>query len=132
MPGFPAVFPGGAAGIGLALLRCIVAILVIATWHAADLQWPVIQTGAAALVVAFLALGACTPITVLVCVLHLCGISTGSQGSLQLTISIAILIAIAAALLGPGAYSVDARLFGPRIVAVHGVDTSAPGPRDGN
>jgi uncharacterized membrane protein YphA (DoxX/SURF4 family) len=66
-----------------------------------------------------LAIGALTPyLSFVVCVYALVNLfGTGSHLD-ELVLASLLLNAIALALLGPGAYSLDARLFGRRVVVV--------------
>jgi hypothetical protein len=103
-------FPSGRAGVGLLLLRVAVGASVLVrarNWQVAP-AWQTIAAGSLALLVALLLLvGFLTPVA-------------GSLGVAVGLVSFAAtglcLSAIAAAivLLGPGAYSVDSRLFGRR------------------
>ena len=111
------MFPSGPAGVGLLILRTSIAakLLILAFpkeqpiapfWEIAGLGVPVI----------LLCLGAFTPASCACCVLIEVSALPGLSGPDVLHLSISILTAISLALLGPGAYSVDARLFGRRLV----------------
>jgi hypothetical protein len=102
------MFPRGAPGIALVILRLTVAAaLPSAGPYALALAIP-------------LALGLLTPAVALGCALiHGLRLLDGHA-----TVVVPVLIALAnsasLALLGPGAYSVDARLFGRRVFVVSG------------
>ena len=121
------MFPTGRAGAALLLLRCAVAALLLfdgtARWTLVTSVWGFLAFAAPAL---FLCLGFLTPYSALVCAL-LQAVSltvTGGHASFHedafhehgfhLVISIAL--SLVAALIGPGAYSVDARIFGRRLL----------------
>jgi hypothetical protein len=111
------MFPGGMAGLGLIILRiCAVSSLLtmafgrgpvaIASWAGAGLG----------LLSLLMVLGAMTPVACTVgalveasCLLH-------RQGTDTRYIVFALLVIAALGLLGPGAFSIDARLFGRRLI----------------
>ena len=106
-------FPTGQAGIGLLLLRLMSSVfLIMQSRHAFDGTWPAISLGAVAIVSAvLLTAGFLTPIAgVLAMAAALLG-DAPAWGGLAV-------VAAALALLGPGAYSVDARLFGRREIVI--------------
>jgi hypothetical protein len=113
------MFPTGSAGIALLVLRLVVAVTVlintIRCWapdsaHLVDI--------AVALVAVCLFLGFLTPYCAAVsCLLELILlVTTGASNRLQLGLS--ALTAAATVVLGPGAYSIDARLFGRRLIKI--------------
>lgn len=111
------MFPAGAPGIALLLLRVAVAAMLFidpigrVSWPASTCIAVVSLLVAAAVVAGFL-----TPILALICgalkVYALIGTVYGSAPLIVLT----LLVAFAVAMLGPGAYSLDARMFGRRVV----------------
>src|SRR5215475_3649622 len=109
------MFPTGSAGLSLVVLRCVVAATMFvhatACW---SMGAGVVVTGIAALIGLCLCLGAMTPYCAGVsCVLELVLLITpGGPGRFEFGMS--ALTAAATAGLGPGAYSIDARLFGDR------------------
>jgi len=114
-----ATFPAGAPGAALLLLRLSVAAhasVECVLENANDL--PIWARGAVLLVAAILGLGFLTPIV------SLLSASAGALLSLHFGMfpnadSVFLLIVgIVVAMLGPGAYSVDARLFGRRVVVL--------------
>jgi hypothetical protein len=113
------MFPTGAAGISLVVLRTVVAATVFvdatASW---TLGAAFMVRGIAALLALCLCLGVVTPYCAGVsCVLELALLFTaGGPGRFHLGMS--ALTAAATAGLGPGAYSIDARLFGRQVFTI--------------
>jgi uncharacterized membrane protein YphA (DoxX/SURF4 family) len=113
------MFPTGMAGAALFVLRCTVvaSLLVDGAGH-----WALVTSAwiLSALVLAaiFLCLGLLTPYcAVLGCLIQLAVLFlTGGQNTFHLVIY--ILNSGVLAVLGPGAYSIDARLFGRRLLTV--------------
>jgi uncharacterized membrane protein YphA (DoxX/SURF4 family) len=111
------MFPTGIAGVGLLLLRVLVAatLLVDGTLH-----WAIVKSLWTIAVFVLpgmcLCLGLFTPYAAIFSSVIQLGvlIATGGQSGFDLTIS--ILSSVAVATLGPGAYSIDARLFGRRVL----------------
>jgi uncharacterized membrane protein YphA (DoxX/SURF4 family) len=113
------MFPSGSAGIALVVLRSVVAVTVLGNAAAC---WPtgfsLIVGVLAALLALFLFLGFLTPYCAAVsCILELALLfTTHAPNRLQLGLS--ALTAAAIIGLGPGAYSVDARLFGRKLIKI--------------
>jgi uncharacterized membrane protein YphA (DoxX/SURF4 family) len=125
MRGFSSSFPRGGAGAGLLILRVAVGLQLmmesgcggVTPWWAALLELVLVPA---------LALGVLTPVAALLgtgfyaaCLLH----ADWPHAAALMT---AAMTAIALVLLGAGAYSVDARLFGRRRLVV------PPDPVDSN
>lgn len=115
------MFPAGFPGIGLISLRLVVSLqlLYFAYVDAADFeQWTIVISLLFALL---LCIGVLTPVVAvlwaLICIFRLLA-ATPTQWS---SLIIAIGNAVTLALLGPGAYSLDARLFGRRLVRLTGL-----------
>jgi hypothetical protein len=84
---------------------------------------PPLVFGGLALVALALYLGLATPLAaVLTCLFQLAGLLAGDQPTVGIGAS--ILNSAALALLGPGAYSMDARLFGRREIVLPHSDRS--------
>ena len=109
------MFPNGAPGLALLLLRLFVgAVLVVDA-----------MTGASALnLILVCAHVACALAIVVGCMTPIAAVLAALTGAIGLNAEFAhvlhsiapIVIAIALALLGPGAYSIDARVFGRRLM----------------
>jgi uncharacterized membrane protein YphA (DoxX/SURF4 family) len=110
------MFPTGLPGLGLLFLRASVAIAVILEAYGYRQMLSGGVQGLAILVSAALLLGCLTPIAALA------GLAFHSLVYFQLIVGdsriaiVLILDAMALALLGPGAYSIDSRVFGRRVV----------------
>ena len=120
------MFPPGGPGIGLLLLRVSVAarfVFTVAIRTDVSSSHPLFFV-AAVLIGLALSIGVLTPyLSFIVCVYALVSLF-GAGSHLDVLLFAALLLNSAAlGLLGPGAYSVDARLFGRRVVVV-------PPPRD--
>jgi hypothetical protein len=111
------MFPAGAAGVALLLLRFSVAtMLVTNAVTSEDPTFHMWELAGLSLLVASLCLGVFTPVSsVLSCSVEIVALSDLRElGVTHLIVS--ILITASLAMLGPGAYSVDARMFGRRLV----------------
>ena len=119
------MFPPGGPGIGLLVLRISVgAIFLLITASRTNMS-SIHPLFVGALVVAVcLAIGFLTPyLSFIVCVYALVS-AFGASAHLDIMLLVSLLLSSAAlALLGPGAYSMDAQLFGRRVVVV-------PPPKD--
>jgi len=113
------MFPEGRAGLALGLLRSIVAITVFVESNACSPTGAAqIVPGVAALAALFLLPGFLTPYAAaLCCLIHLTLLLTAHPpNGFELLMS--ALTAIVVSVVGPGAYSVDARLFGRKLIEV--------------
>jgi hypothetical protein len=118
------MFPQGGPGIALLLLRVSVAGITVfrfwAHYGAVAPHWVLVAVIVLALA---LCVGFLTPIlSVLICLVSVFSIVQG--GSDTVVDVSTIPDAIALALLGPGAYAVDAWLYGRRVVIVPAPDRS--------
>jgi putative oxidoreductase len=112
------MFPSGVPGIGLLLLRSSVAVALLASAWADRTAISGWMLGAAIVPSAMLCVGFLTPLAALLTLLwHALDLVVGAASS-AVVVSAFALDAIALTLLGPGAYSVDARLYGRRVVVL--------------
>jgi hypothetical protein len=111
------MFPGGSAGIALLILRfCAGGSLLMCAldhgqFHSAG--WTTLGIGAILLLIG---VGTLTPIACTVGALIEAFYALSSRGTSELQAVFALLVTIALGLLGPGAFSIDARLFGRRLI----------------
>ena len=113
------MFPTGSVGIALLVLRSVVAITVLVNARAC---WPMgftlIVRGIAALVGLCLFLGFLTPYCAAVCCLLELVLLANIEASVKLQLGMSALTAGATVVLGPGAYSIDSRLFGRKLIKI--------------
>ncbi len=113
------IFPSGTAGAALLLLRILVAVLIVVDGSA---RWALVTSIWIAVVfvlpAALLCAGLLTPYAASFSLLILAGVFLFQQSSDAFHLACAILACGILALLGPGAYSFDARLFGRRLLTV--------------
>ena len=109
------IFPDGAAGVALFVLRLCAAgsLLMSVSAHGQLISSNWIVLGLVSILI-LLGIGALTPIACVVAGLSeiLCVFYTA--GAERLCTTLAVLVVLSLALLGPGAYSVDAKMFGRR------------------
>ena len=114
------MFPQGGPGVGLLLLRfAVAAMLAFNVTHrfelSPSLRWTVISL--IALTAFSLCLGFLTSVlSVAACVVAVANLFLGQP--INLVYVLRILTSAALVFLGPGAYSIDARLFGRRVTVV--------------
>jgi Na+-translocating ferredoxin:NAD+ oxidoreductase RnfE subunit len=119
------MFPLGAAGSALLLLRMSAAGGLLWVMYTRNLvssaQW---MMAASAILAGFLSLGIFTPVVCIVC----CGVELAAVAGMRRTDIFCDIFVIAntaaLALLGPGGYSLDARMFGRRRIILSGDDNS--------
>ena len=111
------MFPAGLPGVGLVLLRIAVALGTVMTYPHAP-HWPAALGG---LIVLSLCLGALTPIFAILSLGLQCAswVLVGGDPAMRLLASV---VTTAILLLGPGAYSFDARRFGRKRMSLSGED----------
>jgi putative oxidoreductase len=116
------MFPRGLPGLALLLLRLSVASSMLVAIHAREPDLAVWLLLAASLLAILLVAGIVTPLTAILAVVAQLWSIPGLTGSLAIFIGTSVLNALALALLGPGAYSIDALRFGRRVVNLPTVD----------
>lgn len=106
------------AGVALVVLRSVVAITIIIETCKRSIVGSAIPMDAFVVAVGLcLFLGFLTPYcAALSCLLELILVTTAVPSGFQLAMS--ALTAAAVAVLGPGAYSLDARLFGRKLIKI--------------
>jgi hypothetical protein len=113
----PAFF-GGSAGAALLLMRLATALMILFTLSKSFSPgfWLYL---AAALLAAGLAAGFAVRLVAAVAALIIVGAAIRSGGTLGILLAVQALQSAALALLGAGAYSIDARLFGRRVIRLN-------------
>jgi len=110
------MFPDGAAGWGLLVLRlCAAGILVHSTTSTA-VSIPVWETIGLIILVGAFCLGAFTPISCTVSTLLQAFILVRAHETDPFQFVFSLCVTAALFLLGPGAFSVDSRLYGRRLI----------------
>jgi uncharacterized membrane protein YphA (DoxX/SURF4 family) len=112
------MFPDGLPGVALFLLRVVViGMLVDSTFQSLMIEnaatWKIV---ALALISLLLLCGVFTPIASAFSILFeaICWPAWDEQKSLEFSVSALVMIVLS--LLGPGAYSIDSKMFGRRII----------------
>ena len=116
-------FPGGWPGLGLLLLRALVGVTLIAqsltyigSTKLSALSWVV--TALILIIASCLLVGFMTPIAAMIIGLGAIALALSSLFQTNQTLLDVIVLTIAIALLGPGAFSIDARMFGRREILI--------------
>jgi hypothetical protein len=113
------IFPTGMAGVALFVLRCVVALtLIVETQCVSALSWAHVLDAFAALVGLFLFLGLLTPYCAALCCLLELTFLVGNGFPNGFQFGMAALTAASMIALGPGAYSLDARFFGRKLIKI--------------
>lgn len=112
------MFPAGLPGAALLLLRITIAgllfVAVLSDEPAGKIAtWKGICLGVTCL---FLLLGALTPLASLSSVAIEATYWSGTQGLRSIDLALIMLVSVAMFVLGPGAYSVDSKMFGRRLI----------------
>lgn len=116
-------FPGGWPGLGLLLLRALVGVTLIAqsltyigSTKLSVLSWVV--TALVLIIASCLLVGFMTPIVAMVIGLGAIALAASDVFQTNQTLLDIVVLTIAIALLGPGAFSIDARMFGRREILI--------------
>lgn len=114
------MFPAGAPGYGLLLLRLIIAVSLHADSSGHLVQNPHTGVFAALLTLSILLMaGLLTPVAAALASAAQLLLLVMSSGGIPVAAALGPLHPLLAVLLGPGAFSVDARLFGRRLLILH-------------
>ena len=117
MRGFSSSFPRGSAGVGLLLLRMAVGLQLLMEGRCSGAM-PWWLALAELMLVLTLAAGVLTPVAALLAASYQVACLLHADWPHAAALMIATVTAIALVLLGAGAYSVDARIFGRRRLIV--------------
>lgn len=111
------MFPAGVAGFALLLLRlCAVGTLVMIYGGLRALPLLTLQNLSLCALVILLLIGLATPITCLFVLLVQAASLRLPESSITLDAALHLLLTTSLLMLGPGEYSVDAKLFGRRLI----------------
>ena len=116
-------FPGGWPGLGLLLLRALVGVTLIAQIlsYVGSTKLSVLSLVVTALVLIIascLLVGFMTPIAAMVLGVGAIALAASQTFETNQTLLNVIVLTIAIVLLGPGAFSIDARMFGRREILI--------------
>jgi putative oxidoreductase len=115
-------FPDGAPGLGLLLLRAVLGVGAISS-GVADLVTGALLGVLDIVVGSLLLAGFLTPVAAILLGLAALNIAFSEEKWTPVSVFI---VALATALLGPGAFSIDARLFGRREIIIPVVRRESP------
>jgi uncharacterized membrane protein YphA (DoxX/SURF4 family) len=116
-------FPGGWPGLGLLLLRVLVGVTLIAQIlsYVGSTKLSVLSLVVTALVLIIascLLVGFMTPVAAMIVGVGAIALAVSNLFETNQTLLNVIVLPIAIALLGPGAFSIDARMFGRREILI--------------
>jgi hypothetical protein len=111
------MFPTGAAGVALILVRFSVAVTLFAeVMPAGNPAAHIWESAGLGLLGVAICLGLFTPVSSIACCLIEAAMLLDTKDLVFIPLISSILVAASLGLLGPGAYSLDARMFGRRLV----------------
>jgi hypothetical protein len=111
------MFPGGSAGIALLILRfCGGGSLLMCALDHGQFPSPGWTTLGIGLIILLIGVGILTPIACTIGALIEAFYALSSHGINDWHAVFTLLVTIALGMLGPGAFSIDARLFGRRLI----------------
>jgi uncharacterized membrane protein YphA (DoxX/SURF4 family) len=110
------MFPGGAPGVALLMMRLYLGAALISATIPAVAQQATAFSFLQLLFALAIVIGLTTPIAAALVAIIEANSLYGQASPLGVPSLALIVIATALALLGPGAYSIDARLFGRRLI----------------
>src|SRR5215471_16715462 len=112
------MFPSGGPGVALLLLRVSVAVVLVIVAVNYTGGYYRLVFAAASLISVLLIIGFLTPyLCIIACALVILNLAFESHVSSYVS-ALALVNAAAVGLLGPGAYSLDSKLFGRRVTVV--------------
>ena len=116
-------FPGGWPGLGLLLLRALVGVTLIAQIlsyiGSTKLSvFSLVVTALVLIIASCLLVGFMTPIAAMVLGVGAIALAASQTFETNQTLLNVIVLTIAIVLLGPGAFSIDARMFGRREILI--------------
>jgi predicted benzoate:H+ symporter BenE len=113
------MFRSGRTGVALLIIRlCLVGTLSLHAYRSGPIASPFFSASILVLIASALAVGATTVIACfLYCAAEIAFMLCANHFDIAVVI-LSIPVAIALALLGPGAYSLDARIFGRRVIVL--------------
>ena len=114
------MFPPGLPGLALLLLRLSVAVALLLHDYAYRDALPVWVHVTVILISLVVSVGYLTPMAAAVALVYhmLVGFDLGAGADAVVVTLVPVIDALALALLGPGAYSIDSRRFGRRVVVL--------------
>ena len=110
--------PAGAPGLALLVIRLSIAVmLLLLAYPGTQLRLPAWELALFALLALSLCVGMFTPISAFFCAVANLQASSQLHGVESIYLVFSALIAAALSILGPGAFSLDALMFGRRLIA---------------
>jgi hypothetical protein len=112
------MFPAGLPGVALLLLRLTIAGLLIVSTMSNDsaesvASWKAIAVGITCILIC---LGALTPLASVISIAVEATCLPGADGLKSANLALNMFVSLSMFVLGPGAYSLDSRMFGRRLI----------------